>query len=87
MARTKSNESADAPKDQAADLKQPEMAEDGLLRGDPASLNKAAETEDNAGKTANSISQLDEVRFAEDEPENVTGFGENSEFTKPEDRR
>lgn len=82
MARKKNDENADAPENQMDDLEQPELAEDGLLEGDPAALNKAADLEDTTGKTANSISQLDEVRFVEDEDdENPTGFGPNSEFT------
>jgi hypothetical protein len=65
----------------------PKNAEEGTLVGDPKALEKAAGVESGDDRAV-AISQLDEVRTESQQPENTnpTGFGENSEFTRPEDR-
>ena len=66
----------------------PANAEEGTLVGDPKALEKAAGVESGDDRAV-AISQLDEVRTESQQPAdaNPTGFGENAEFTRPEDRR
>lgn len=66
----------------------PKNAEEGTLVGDPKSLEKAAGVESDDDRAV-AISQLDEVRTESQQPDSadLTGFGENAEFTRPEDRR